>query len=146
MRIDCIHGFFIFREDAAGEASKFMSLFGLSLVKEKDFYTFETIAEAPRYVLEGGTYLGAPALVTYEGEPWDIMRENSLIYNFNLDTVVPIASITQRISIAPAGNIFISSGLILPGSVKDDGSRVKDYAARYLFDQSRFKYSEVAYV
>ena len=42
-------------------------------------------------------------------------------------------------------NYFLSPGLIKPGSVTDDGSRVTDYAAWFLFDSMKFKYSEITY-
>lgn len=144
MLIKCLSGFFIFEEQRVGQISHFMSLFeGLEIVKSGSFYTFATLADAPRYSLEGGTYLEAPAIATIEGEPWEIMKENELVYNFDLDEVVLAASITQRVDLDFGQNAIYSPGLIMPGSVTEDGERVTDYAAWFLFDQNRFKYSEV---
>lgn len=145
MKIRCQHGFFSFEEMASGEISRFISLFELDLVAEKNYFTFETLKNAPRYSLAGGTYLGAPALFTFEGEPWEVMRKNSLVYDFINNEVVPIASITQRVTIDLGVNYFLSNGLILPGSITKDGLRVKDYSAWYLFGSSKFRYSEVSY-
>jgi hypothetical protein len=145
MKVDCIHGYFIFNEDKAGELSRFLSLYEFDLLKKDDFWTFETLIDAPKYSIEGGTFLGAPCSKTFEGQPWDVMRENGLVYDFINDAVVPISTIIIRPNLFAAANYFFSSGLIMPGSVKDDGKRVTDYAARYLFDTVKFKYSEVIY-
>jgi hypothetical protein len=74
------------------------------------------------------------------------MRANGLVYDFNLGEVVPILSVMQRVDIVTGKNYFLSSGLILPGSVTDDGSRVTDYAAWLSLDEMKtrtFRYSEV---
>ena len=146
MRIRCLHGFFIFDEDAAGEISRFMQIFSdlPSIVPDPLYgFTFETLANAPTHVIAGNNYLGAPATVTYEGKPWEIMRANSLIYNYQTDTVGLIATVTKRLELVTAAHFFLSPGLIMPGTVTDDGERVTDYSARYLFDSGKFKYSEV---
>jgi hypothetical protein len=145
LKIRCLHGFFIFEESTAGEISRFMSLFNLNIQAEKNYFTFESLLDAPTYSIAGGTYLGADAIKTFEGSPWEVMRENNLVYDFTKDEVVPLTTITQRVQIQRAANYFLSSGLILPGSLNDGGSRVKDYAAWYLFDSAKFKYSEVSY-
>lgn len=147
MQIRCIHGYFIFREQRAGEISDFMSLFeGLELVAKDDYFTFAALVDAPSHSIEGGEVLGVTAIKTFEGKPWEVMRENELVYNFNSGLVVPIDTITRRVELVKAPNYFLSPGLILPGSVTDDGSRVTDYAAWYLFDTNKFKYSEVTSV
>lgn len=142
--IKCLHGFFIFEERKVGQISDFMSLFeGLEIVRSGALYTFASLADAPRYSIEGGEYLGAAATVTIEGEPWEIMRANKLVYDFDADELVPIASISRRVQLEPTANAILSPGLIMPGSLTEEGERVKDYAAWYLFDTNRFKYSEV---
>lgn len=124
-----------------------MSIFdGLELVPWRDAYTFADLLEAPDYAIEGGLYLGADATKTFEGEPWEIMKANELVFDFTSGEVVPLESITRRVEIDTASRYFLSSGLILPGSVLDDGSRVTEYSARYSFDTARFKYSEVTSV
>jgi hypothetical protein len=142
LRIDCLHGFFKFYELAPGQISRFMSLFGFTLVKKDDFYTFETLADAPEFSLEGGTYLGATSPVTFEGQPNEVMRANSLVYDFNSDQLVDINTITQRVEIGQGLRYYVSNGLVLPGSLTDEGLRVMDYSAFFAFDQVKFRYSE----
>lgn len=123
--------------------SRFVSIFGLALARSGDHFTFAGLVDAPNFSLPGGTFLGVPTTVVYEGEPWEVMRENRLVYDVNLGKVVPLDSITQRAVLTTSGNIRLAGGMIQPGSVMDDGSRVTDYAAFYNADRG-FLYSEVA--
>ena len=146
MRIQCKHGFFIFRESKVGEISDFMSLTGLSLAPREDYYTFETLQNAPDYSLIGKPLVGgAVAIKTFQGAPWEVFEANGLVYDFTLDLVVPIATIIAKTKVKLAGNYFVSPGLILPGSLTDEG-RVKDYAAWYLNTRASWLYSGVEYV
>lgn len=145
MKISCLHGYFIFNETEAGQISKFVSRYDLPISLNGDHYTFDDLVDAPKYSIAGSTYLGAVATTTYEGEPWEVMRQNNLIYNFSTGLVEPIATIVQSFNLSTAGNYFVSNGLIVPGSVTDDGSRVKDYSALYSSKELRFKYSEVGF-
>lgn len=129
-----------------GQVSDFMRLTGLSLVRFRDSYTFEAIAEAPDYSIAGKQILGNVALETFEGEPWEVFEANGLIYNFNTGLVVPIQSIVQQVSIRLAGNRYVSDGFILPGSLTAEGDRVTDYLAWFSRDTLRWTYSEVDYV
>lgn len=145
MKVKCLHGYFKFEEQYSGEASEFVSLFGLDLEPVDNYYTFSALAEAPDFALAGLEYLGAATTKTFAGRPWDVMRENNLVYNFNTGLVVPITSITQVVKLSLAGTYWVSPGLILPGSLTDEGTRVTDYAA--WFSRSRgaglWRYSEV---
>jgi len=143
MKILCLHGYFKFEEQRAGEFSDFMSLFDFTIARNEDHFTFDELVGAPRYSIAGGTFLGCPTTETFEGEPWEVMRENDIVFDFSLGKVVPIASIIQSVKIRQAGNFYEASGMILPGSVRDDGKRVTDYAAYFVFDRLGFKYSEV---
>lgn len=143
MKIRCIHGYFLFEEEQGGEISQFMSLFGVELVAVENYYTFAKLAEAKDYAIIGGTYLGAPVTKTYEGKPWEIMRENKLIYHFNNDIVQPIDTITDTTDIKQSGSYFLARGLIIPGALLN-GTRIKSYSGFYVFDQQKFKYTEVS--
>lgn len=146
MRINCLHGYFIFEELKAGDISRFMSLFGLSIVRVGQIYTFESLAEAPDFSVIETPYLGVAATSTIEGPPWEVMRANELVYDFNADVVKRITTVTSLATLVQTANYFLSPGLIQPGSVTEDGSRVTDYAAWFLFDSMKFKYSEVTFV
>jgi hypothetical protein len=123
-----------------------MSLTGLKLVKWRDAYTFEYLEEAPEFSIAGKAVLGVPSAATFEGEPWEVFEKNGIVYDFGKGIAVPIATITQTVKISLAGNRFISSGLILPGSLTADGKRVKDYSAWFSRDTLRWLYSAVDYV
>jgi hypothetical protein len=146
LRIKCLHGFFIFQEFKVGQVSDFISRFGLSIVPWRDAYTFEDLLTAPSYSLKNKALLGVTATKNFQGEPWEVLEANGLVYDFNQGLVVPIESVTQTVSVNLAGNRMISSGLILPGSVTNDGERVREYSAWFSRDTLRFLYSEVGYV
>ena len=143
MKIRCSHGFYYFREEKIGEISDFISLYGLSLSAENDYYTFDLLLGAPKYSILGNTYLGADVIKTFEGEPHEILRQNELVYNFQKGVVEPISNVSINISIFNAGNYYSSNGLIVAGSIMDDGQRVRDYSATFTKGSRVFKYSEV---
>lgn len=126
-----------------GEVSNFMSITELALVRRGDFFTFEKLVDAPEYSIAGNTYLGALATETYAGEPHEIMRANGLIYNFDSDALEPLLLVTQLVELKRCSNYYLSPGLILPGSITVDGSRVTDYLAWFSQATMQFKYSEV---
>lgn len=145
MKINCINGFFLLNETNVGDVSKFSSLFGLGLARLKDNFTFEPLAGADDYCISGQNYLGAACSKTFSGDPSEIFFENNLVYNFNTGLVVQKASITTLVDIPQAGNWFLSSGLILPGSVTKSGDKIKSYTCHFSFDTMRFRYSEVQF-
>ncbi len=133
----------MFEEVEAGQISSFMSLMGVTLSPVDNYFTFPFLLDAKDYSILGNQYLGATAIKTYEGKPWEVMRENSLVYDFNAGEAVPISSITKNIQLSQGDGYFITNGLILPGSITDDGSRVTEYSAWFSFKLANFKYTDV---
>lgn len=146
MKIKCLHGFFIFEETKAGQVSHFMSYTGLALAPWRDRFTFEFTEMAQDYSIKGKPFLGFTALKTFAGEPWEVFEANGVIYDFNEGILKPISAITTITKVSLIGDRYGSPGLILPGSVTEDGERVKDYAAFFSRDTLRFQYTEVGYV
>lgn len=146
MRVRCLHGYFIFDETRVGQLSDFQSLTGLLLEPVGDHFTFAALVETPDFTLQGKPFLGFTATKNFEGSPWELFEANGVVYDFSKNLIVPIASISQKTRISLAGNRFISPGLILPGSLTEEGKRVKDYAAWYLEQRGTWLYSEVSYV
>lgn len=143
MKIKCLHGYFVFEESRAGEASDFSSLFGLELVRKADYFTFADLEDAPEYTIKGGQLLNTIATKTFEGPPGEVFRKNGVVYNYDTGLLVPISSVTTMVQVYNAGNFYVSPGLIFPGSLTDGGLRVTDYAAWFSTDTLKFKYSEV---
>ncbi len=142
-----MHGYFKFEETLVGQISDFISIFGLDIVlNDKGIFTFPALAEAKDYSILGADYLGAAATKTYAGSPSDIMRENGFVYDFVEEEVVPIASISKAIAVTSSNRYFISNGLILPGSVTEDGDRVTDYSAWFYKEELLFRYTEIDFV
>lgn len=143
MRVRCLHGFFLFQETTAGQVSDFASATGLKLEPFGSDYTFEALALAPSHSIQGKPLLGLPAVATYQGQPWEVFEANQFVFDFDAGIMKPITSVILRTWIRPAGNYFVSPGLIMPGSIADQG-RVKSYDGRWL--RGRWVYSGVEYV
>lgn len=146
LKVNCIHGYFLFQEVVSGELSKFMSLYGLELVPVGTQFTFKALEGAPHYSFKGSTYLGAESSTNYQGAPWEVMEANSLVFNFTTGKVQKISSVTSTIELSQAGAYFVSRGLILPGSITKDGSKIKSYRGFYDRRIGQFQYSEVSIV
>lgn len=146
IQISCSHGYFQFRETASGEVSKFASYFGLDVTSERDYWTFSDLLDMPDYAVQGNKYLDGTVKKTFSGQPDDIMRANGLVYDFSQSLMVDILSVKQSVVLLETGNYFISNGLIIPGSITDDGSRVTDYVAWFTLDSQRFLYSEIGFL
>lgn len=145
MRIDCLHGYFIFKEDHGGEASYFTNYYGLPLVGKDHYFTFPSLKDAPEYSIKGAPLLGQTATETFQGKPWEVMEKNGLVFDLTTGTVKPVSSIKTQVEISQAGFYFYSNGLINPGSLRTDGKKVKSYRAKIIQRTWSYRYSEVTY-
>lgn len=145
MKVRCSHGYFFFEEESAGELARFTSRYGFEIVSVDNYWTFEELAEAPRFSLKNLAYLGSPAIETFEGNPWDVMRKNKLVFDFTDFTVKPISTVVLPLKLDAAQYYSFSDGLILPGSVAKDGTRVTDFTAQFNADALKVRYTEVIY-
>lgn len=145
MRLKCLDGFFIIDELEPGSVSRFQTLFGLEIVPFREKFTFKQLENAPDYAIKAQPYLGATATKTFSGEPWDIFKANSLVFDFTDGLVKNKNLIFSLFKIEQVGRYWISSGLILPGALTSDGRKVISYSCHFYFDSMRFRYSEVTY-
>ena len=145
MRVRCIHGYFIFNETSPGDVARFKDRYGLTLVAKDDYFTFEQLKDAPDYSFEGEKYLDADSIETFEGNPWDVMRENEIVYDFNTGVVKPIASVVSSANLQMAGSYWIAPGLVLPGATDKNNRRVSDYNCFIIWETNSFRYTQVKY-
>lgn len=147
MIIQCLHGYFIVREQITGEIARFNSLFGMDLVANGDHYTFAALVDAPRYSILGKPYLGLLATATIEADnPWEVMEANGYVYNFETGFVIPISTVTRQISPFRRYDSYFLSGLIMPGSINAKTfGRVTGYTCQIDVNDSllKFNYSEL---
>lgn len=146
MKIKCLHGYFIFEEQRAGEVSDFISITGLEIEQKDQHFVFYDLVDAPDFSIQGKDYLDLPATTNYEGEPWEIFEANGFVYDYDKGLIVAIASVTNLVTLYAAGNFYVAEGLIKPGSLNQAGQKVKSYTAWFSTDTMKFKYSEVSYV
>jgi len=113
------HGFIEYYPQKADDLQVFRRLFDVTLVAEKNYFTFEALAELPRYSIAGALYAGLPALVTYEGrDASEVMRENNFVYSMALKTLVPTVAIVGTIELPQTQNYAMAKGpFVQPGSL-----------------------------
>jgi len=128
-----------------GQAGRFQSAFGIDITPWRGVFTFPPLAEVPEYSIQGAPFLGTVALESYAGTPAELFEANGFVYDFSLGEVVPEVAITRRAALDLSGMVYVSNGLLLPGSLRDDGTRVKNYTAWFSFDTATFRYSEVTF-
>jgi hypothetical protein len=147
MRVLCRHGHFAFYPESENDVGTFNNIFDESLTRVNDFYTFSLLKDALKYSLKGKPYLGIPALVDFEGEPWEVMRENGFVYNIALKQLVPKESITIVIDPPIVGFFWLAATpLIQPGSRNFTGNPILSYDAQFAFKTQSLKVFEVQYV
>lgn len=146
MRILCRHGHIAFYPRHASDVARFTQYFGIILERSEDFYTFPTLVDAPRFTIKGTNYLGLVATVTYEGHPWEIMRENGLVYNVNRETLSLKGAITTQIALPLQSFCYLSQvPLVQPGSRNSLGNQILSYDGEYNVDNFLLKITEFAY-
>lgn len=146
VRILCRHGHFSFYPKDAREISRFATLFSEELEREGDFYTFAFLKDAPNYSLQGKSYLGLPATVTFEGLPWEVMRENGFVYNIALKTLVPKLTVVTPVFLDVVDDFYTTDNpIIQPGSIEPSGQQVLSYDAEYFGKASQLQVFEVGY-
>lgn len=145
MKIKCLHGFFIIEETSIAEVSEFMRDTGLTVVPYGDNYTFDFIADAPEFSLEGMDYLGFTAVANYEGKPWEIFKANGIVYDFIKKELVSLNSIVSQSTIKKAGNKYYANGIVKAGTIATNGKRILDYNLFYSSRRSSWLYSGVGY-
>lgn len=143
IKINCINGYFQLRETSPGEINKFIQNYGFDLVLLKDYFTFSFLNNAPEFSIQGGEYLGVVCSKTYSGEPWDIMKENNIIYDFIDNKAKLLNQVIKSVTIVRSSLYYVINGLVMPGSLTDEGSLIRTYEAWYDFKTNRFKYGRI---
>lgn len=146
MRVLCRHGHFAFYPKRASDIAEFASRYGFTLEPEEDYYTFSALAGAPKYSLLGNIYLNLPAIKTYEGTPWEVMKQNSFVYSLTTGLIVPKLAVVQIVELHSLGLHYIFDGAILqPGSRTLLGGQILSYSGEVLTDKFQMRVSEFSY-
>jgi hypothetical protein len=126
--------------------NRFAQSFDVTLKREEDYYTFSYLQGAPKYSIMGRPYLNLPALKTFEGNPWDVMRENGFVYNIQLGALVPKISITGIADITQKGFFFIANvPLLQPGIRTVLGQQITSYSGEFYEDKFWLRILEYDY-
>lgn len=146
MRVLCRHGHFAFYPKRLSDITRFTSFFKEDLVRVDDYYTFENLAEAENYSILGKPYVNLPALTTYEGKPWEVMRENGFVYHVASGLLVPKLSILIPVNPPQAGYYFLAqTPIIQPGSRNLSLQQILSYDGEFHQDTFRLRVSSYQY-
>lgn len=145
MRVTCLNGYFMFREDQPGEVARFNSTYSQDLERKDDYYTFALLATAPDYSIALAPYLNLIATETYEGHPHEVFRENGFVYDSGIGFIRLAASISTLFEPVQLYDKIIANGLIQPGSVTKNWQKVTGYQGFIDTNQYKFYYSEIFY-
>lgn len=147
MRVLCRHGHFAFYPRKSSDLNRFAQSFGVDLVREEDYYTFKGLAGAPDYSLALKPYMNLlPAIKTYAGKPWEVMRENGFVFNVALGLVVPKLSIIGLADINQVGFYFVTNvPLLQPGVRTILGRQILSYSGEFYEDKFYLRILEYTY-
>lgn len=146
MRVLCRHGHFAFYPRNPSDIYRYADSFDVELVRESDYFTFSDLAGAKRYSLVGSPYLNLPALETFEGEPWDVMRENGFVFNVQTGLLVPKASIVGIADITQKGYFYVcNTPLLQPGARTILGRQILSYSGEFNEDKFYLRIVEFGY-
>lgn len=146
MRVLCRHGHLAFFPKRPSEAARICQYYGIELVRSDEFYTFPLLAEAKSFSLAGLDYLGIPAIKTYAGYPWEVMRENGFVYDVNKEALVPKASIVSIGGPELSGFCYVwDSAILQPGVRNALGNQILSYDGELNVENFHLKVSEFSY-
>lgn len=130
MKVICQSGFLKFYPKTSSEISDFNTYFSKELVRNGDHWTFPALAAFPDYSIKGTALAELIAIETIEGEPWEVMQANRLVYDLDLDAIVPKETIVSEVSLPQTGSFYTADvPLIQPGAFVAFGSQVMSYHA-----------------
>lgn len=129
MKIVCRHGHFALYPSGVREVQRFMRIFDLAIYAEEDYYTFEALQDLPRWSQLGLPYGDLVAIQTYEGRrAWEVMRENQFVFSLGLETLAPLATVTQSVTLGQTLDCTVApSPLVQPGAFVTPGVRLTGY-------------------
>ena len=146
MRVLCRSGHYSFYPRNERDISRFCSFYKIELVLDNDHYTFEALKDLETYSIRGNLYSNALATKTVEGQPWEVMKANDLVYSIFLDNLVPKFTITIVAEIKQGNFYYIStSGLLQSGSLNKFGKRLMSFDAEYYFDIHKLRIMDITY-
>jgi hypothetical protein len=146
MRVLCRHGHFAFYPRRSIDLARFATQFDAQLMRVDDYYTFPELKDAPEFSIQGKDYLGVPAVKTYAGKPWEVMRENGFVFHLATLQIVPKSAVLLIINLPQNGYYFLAeTALIQPGSRNLSTHQILSYDAEFLQDSFRLKVGSYAY-
>jgi hypothetical protein len=139
MKVLCRHGFFEYYPQAATDLKRFERLQRITLVPEKNYFTFEGLIGLDRFSLQGSLYKNLPALTTFEGrDAAEVMRENGWVYHLGTELLIPKELVLTTVILPLTMDCIVApSCFVQPGAVLQNGSRLLSYEGTINLDTQR---------
>lgn len=146
MRVTCQHGYYKFYPDDNGSLARFSKLFYIDFVAVKDYYVFKGLETLKNYSIAGSIYYNLPALKTFEGEPWEVMKENSFVFDLTTGLLLPSLSIIATDRLKSFNQYFTADSRILQAGTRDQSlSQILSYDSDFDFDIMRQRIRWIQY-
>jgi hypothetical protein len=146
MRVLCRSGHFAFYPRKTSDISRFSNYFDLTLERERDYFTFSRLREAPKYSIVGKPFLNLPAIKTFSGLPWEVMKANNFVYHIATGLIVPKNSILGVIDLKQVGYYFLAeSALVQPGMRIRTGQQILSYSGEFVEEGYQLRVLEYTY-
>lgn len=128
MRILCRHGHYAFYPEGPRELGRLAENFSLDFLPERDYFTFAKLAGLETYSIKGKPYGNfLPATKTYQGLPWEVMRENGFVWSLALKTLVPKSTIVTVAKPSPLAWAWQSQTMFFQAGSLVSGERIVSF-------------------
>lgn len=146
MRILVRHGHFAFYPSNLSDIANFCRIFDVALERVDDYYTFPLLKSLKDWSLPLYPYGNLPAIVKYEGKPWEVMKANNFVYSLSLKILVPKVSILGVFSPTQSGPYYTTNqAIVQPGIIATTGQRFMSYDGIFDFNTQKLRVREFQY-
>lgn len=140
MKIICKNGYYKFYPQKTGD----LTLYGQKLVPLKDYFTFPSLAELPKYSIQNQLFWGIiPAEKTFCGRPEELLKVNNLTFNLDLNTITPTRLVLNLADYASGA--YKSSPNLIQAYSYDGLKRISGFTAFLDVKLKMYKYESFEY-
>ena len=127
MKIICEFGFYKFFPESVTDLMLFKAATGKTLVKVEDFYTYSALAALGDYSIKGQDFGGVTAIVSFEGKPWEVFRQNALNYDVDSDKIEKAYSKSRIVNESMDGYFWSVTGIPRSHAQLADKTRITGF-------------------
>ncbi|MDR3112939.1 MAG: hypothetical protein LBU09_01005 [Endomicrobium sp.] len=145
MKIECINGYYKFYPTTAMQITLIETLYGVSMAKIEDFFTFEELTAIKGYSIKNTAGNSFKFNATFAGLPQDVLKANKLALNLSELKITSIETITEK-AVFVYDRLRIASRGLLQAYAILDGKRIEGFSAYYDFNKSFYEYDRLVLI